>query len=379
METKLLIFSKLSGGGLDRFFQLFYQLKTENFDIFYFFYNPPIRKEIYKNTKYRIIKPNLRYENDFIIFWPIKFIFFINHLIRTFFILKNYKKKYKKIVVLSADLYSLAILALLKNLLPFSLVFRVMVDFEELLLKRGILFRKLIHLVSIYAINKADKVVSVSKGLSIKTKNFFKINSTSKTTFIYNGVIFNVIKKPRLYPKQNPVILYVGRLDKEKDLQTIVKSFYFVIIKRSDCQLWIVGDGSEREKISKLIKNIGLQKNIKMFGWKNNVEEFYKRAHIFCFASFYEGFGFVIIEAMSFGLPVVVTNSPFGPGEIIEDNKYGLLVPVQDYKKMSNEILSLLSSKEKYIYYSKRSLKRAKFFSKEKMLSEWKKVFQELI
>ncbi len=82
---------------------------------------------------------------------------------------------------------------------------------------------------------------------------------------------------------------------------------------------------------------------------------------------------------MSQGLPVISTNSLFGPSEVLDNGKYGIFVPIGDEKKMANAILRLLTSKKKREYYARKSLERVRFFSEEKMLRKYIELIKDLL
>jgi glycosyltransferase involved in cell wall biosynthesis len=96
-----------------------------------------------------------------------------------------------------------------------------------------------------------------------------------------------------------------------------------------------------------------------------------KAADVFVLSSFYEGFGNVIVEAMALGLPVVATDCPSGPSEIIQHGVSGLLVPPEDHIKMSEAMIQILTDERKRKELSSRGLERADSFRLETMIEEF--------
>jgi glycosyltransferase involved in cell wall biosynthesis len=370
---KLFVFSKWSYGGLSTFFQQLNKIKNKKLNIKFFLFHPTKDEYKFKGLNYKIIYPHLSLKSDSILLFPIKFFFFFKDLLKTFFIIR----KKEKIITLAADLYSLVILSFIKNISKINIIFIVNINYEKILEKRKFFIKKIIFFLTKLALKKVNYIIFTSKELK---KNFFclfKTNINKKNSVIYHGIkVYERYKKIRYYIKKNPIILYVGRLDEQKDVETIIKAFYKISKKIKKAKLWIVGDGENSEKLKKLVLSLDLKSKVSFFGWQKNVDKFYQKADLFVFSSNYEGFSYVIIEAMSHGLPIITTNSPYGPKEIIKKNKYGILVPVKDIEKMRKAIEKILTNKKIYIHYSKMALKRVEFFSEKKMLNKFKKIFQ---
>jgi glycosyltransferase involved in cell wall biosynthesis len=370
---KLFVFSKWSYGGLSTFFQQLNKIKNKKLNIKFFLFHPTKDEYKFKGLNYKIIYPHLSLKSDSILLLPIKFFFFFKDLLKTFFIIR----KKEKIITLAADLYSLVILSFIKNISKINIIFIVNINYEKILEKRKFFIKKIIFFLTKFALKKVNYIIFTSKELK---KNFFclfKTNINKKNSVIYHGIkVYERYKKTRYYIKKNPIILYVGRLDEQKDVETIIKAFYKISKKIKKAKLWIVGDGENSEKLKKLVLSLDMKSKVSFFGWQKNVDKFYQKADLFVFSSNYEGFSYVIIEAMSHGLPIITTNSPYGPKEIIKKNEYGILVPVKDIEKMRKAIEKILNNKKIYIHYSKMALKRVEFFSEKKMLNKFKKIFK---
>lgn len=106
-----------------------------------------------------------------------------------------------------------------------------------------------------------------------------------------------------------PVILSVARLSPEKDLQTLVRAFS-IVRKERPARLAILGEGSERTKLERLVKELGLENDVWMPGFVDNPFKFMKRAAVFVLSSKFEGAPLVLAEALSVGIPVVSTDCP---------------------------------------------------------------------
>ena len=146
---------------------------------------------------------------------------------------------------------------------------------------------------------------------------------------------------PWFLPGEPPVILGVGRLTQAKDFPTLIRAFALVR-KKHPARLMILGEGEERSKLETLVQELGLEKEVSLPGFVDNPYKYMKRAAVFVLSSKWEGFGNVLVEAMALGTPVVSTNCPSGPAEILENGRWGRLVPVGDVYALAEAIIETL-------------------------------------
>ncbi|MEM2568314.1 MAG: glycosyltransferase, partial [Candidatus Bathyarchaeia archaeon] len=196
---------------------------------------------------------------------------------------------------------------------------------------------------------RADRIVASSKDLAKDLLEFTGV-SVERVRIIYNPYDPEIERKanePLSHPwfsnGQLPVILGVGRLHVQKDFPTLIQAFALVRQNRP-CRLVILGEGEERPKLERLVRELGLENDVSLAGFEPNPFKFMKNASVFVLSSKYEGFGNVIIEALACGCPVVSTDCPSGPSEILEDGKWGKLVPVGDVEAMAKAILETLDN-----------------------------------
>lgn len=142
-----------------------------------------------------------------------------------------------------------------------------------------------------------------------------------------------------------PIVVGCGRLCEQKDFSTLIRAFKLVLERRS-ARLWILGEGKERKRLESLAQTMGIATRVKFWGFVENPYPFFKRASVFVLSSRWEGFGNVIVEAMACGCPVVSTRCDFGPDEIIEHERSGLLVPVGDSAQMATAIENVVDKAE---------------------------------
>jgi glycosyltransferase involved in cell wall biosynthesis len=148
-------------------------------------------------------------------------------------------------------------------------------------------------------------------------------------------------KHPWFVEGAAPVILGVGELCSRKDFPTLIRAFSIVRRDR-DCRLVILGKGAQRETLLSLASELGVRADIDLPGFKPDPHSFMAHAAVFAFTSLWEGNPFVLPEALSVGTPVVATDCPGGPREVLADGKYGALVPTRDPGALADAILTTL-------------------------------------
>lgn len=201
----------------------------------------------------------------------------------------------------------------------------------------------------------ADEIVAVSQGVA---QDLTKVTglAESRIRVIYNPVITDELlaksqqslDHPWFKVGELPVILGVGRLAAQKDFTTLIRAFAQVQ-QIKPCRLVILGSGRDRQQLNALVKELGLEKEVAFLGFVDNPYTYIAKAAVYVLSSAWEGFGNVLVEAMALGTPVVSTDCPNGPAEILDRGKYGFLVPVGDDNAMSEAILQVLSDNTKKV------------------------------
>ncbi len=201
-----------------------------------------------------------------------------------------------------------------------------------------------------YLYPRADGIVAVSEGASNDLSQSIHL-PRGRITTIYNPAVTpelledstKALNHPWFGPGKPPVILGVGRLTKAKDFGTLIRAFVMVR-ERRPVKLIILGEGEERQSLEELAREMGAGSDVSMPGFQENPYVYFRHAAAFVLSSRWEGLPGVLIEAMACGCPVVSTNCPSGPAEILENGKWGALVPVGDSKELARAILNTLES-----------------------------------
>jgi glycosyltransferase involved in cell wall biosynthesis len=199
----------------------------------------------------------------------------------------------------------------------------------------------------------SDKVVAVSKGVAVDLSRTIGL-SMDRIEVIYNPVVTEdlqrksqeVISHPWFERHDCPVIMSVGRLTAAKDLPTLIQAFAKLQSRRS-VRLMILGIGELRDELADMVNQLGLSDKVAFLGFVGNPFAFMRRASVVVLSSKFEGLPGVLIEAMACGTAVVSTNCPSGPAEILENGKWGRLVPVGDIDALCHAMVATLDDSDR--------------------------------
>ncbi|OGH16145.1 MAG: hypothetical protein A3C30_02870 [Candidatus Levybacteria bacterium RIFCSPHIGHO2_02_FULL_40_18] len=365
-KKKILVVAKSIDGGTGTF--LLSLLKIQDVDP-----NIEIKALVLEKPSYRRVKKSkikfLHSSN----YYPQKYELNLSHSYNFFTEIFKIKREINKLspqLVLSVDVHANLIVSIIKAIFlgRFNVILTTHINLEDTLsAKSSHILRLFISRLITFFYNKADRLVFISKDLGKNFKRGFKINR--KIDIINYGITLGKRKNPRSWDRKTIVTL--GRLVEQKDYGILINAFSGVIKDKNQARLWIVGDGPLKLELKNLAHSKGLDSMVSFLGWKNSVKDVLSKADIYVSSSKREGFGYGIIEAMSYGLPIVSTDAPFGPKEILGNGKYGILVPVGDKKAIKNNLNKLLEDRKEYLKYSNLSIERVKDFSEKKMLDQY--------
>ena len=192
--------------------------------------------------------------------------------------------------------------------------------------------------------SRCDGVIAVSRGVAADTERFYRL-PPEKVEVLYNPVVTAEIDRlaqeepghPWLSGDGPPVILGIGRLQPQKDFSTLLRAFANVRSRRS-AKLLILGEGPERDQLLELAAELGVADDVDLPGFVNNPFAYLSRASLFVLSSRWEGLPGVLIQALACGCPVVSTDCPSGPDEVLEGGRLGSLVNVGDSAGMAAAI-----------------------------------------
>jgi glycosyltransferase involved in cell wall biosynthesis len=195
----------------------------------------------------------------------------------------------------------------------------------------------------------ADYVVGVSQGVSEDIRGWARVPD-DKIVTIYNPIVSDEMigatySPPSHHWFQNDdieVVLSVGRHVKEKDYSTLIRAFAQLLEERETVRLVLMGGGKLTPEYESLIEKLGIQEKVSMPGFVNHPYPYMAHADVFALSSRVEGLSLVLIEAMACGTPVVSTDCPDGPSEVLAGGEYGELVPIGDSNSLKNALIRTL-------------------------------------
>tara|TARA_B110000196_G_scaffold319651_1_gene338363 strand:- start:1289 stop:2401 length:1113 start_codon:yes stop_codon:yes gene_type:complete len=230
----------------------------------------------------------------------------------------------------------------------------------------------------------AKKIICNSKDLATEFK---KISKANNVTYIYNPTLkLNYrslakkikIKEKPFFPKIKPILFSLGRLDDVKNQMMLLKA-YNEIKNYVSCNIVLMGEGKKKDELIKYAKKNKFSKNFFLFDFKKNPFPYLSKSDLFILTSNYEGLPNVLIEALSLNIPVISTNSPTGPREILLNGNAGFLIKKNDYKDLSKKIKLFFENPK--IFNNKRKFykKSLKKFSPKKSLDQYEKIVKSLM
>jgi glycosyltransferase involved in cell wall biosynthesis len=194
----------------------------------------------------------------------------------------------------------------------------------------------------------ADAIIAPSKGIAHDLARIADI-SVDRMHVIYNPIdLFDLrqqstapLNHPWFAADSPPIVLAVGRLSEQKDHAILVRAFA-LLRKTRPLRLMILGDGDKREALTRLANSLGLKDDVAIPGFVANPFPFMRRCAVFVLPSRFEGMPNSLIQALALGCPVVATDCPSGPREILNDGAFGELVPVGDIGALAAAISEAL-------------------------------------
>lgn len=308
------------------------------------------------------------------------------------FLWKLNKSKPATVIFNSAGLeigFILAILTVVVNLFSKNKIFFVNIFHNALINPESSRFMNKIRLkISNFIIASSTRFVTVSGGVLTEIHHLSYSEKQRKIITEKGSVIYNAAKqfdfdncKPANYPFEGQVVLAVGRLCQQKSFDTLIKAHALLKNHNSDSiHLVIVGDGELKSSLQALSKELGTSDSVHFWGYDFNILMHYLSANVFVLSSQHEGFGLVLVEALSCGVPVISTDCPYGPSEILNDGEFGELVPVDNVVLLSQAINKVLSfSTEELQTIKERNIKRARVFNICTLGEKYSKLIDQII
>ncbi|NGO73808.1 glycosyltransferase, partial [Streptomyces boncukensis] len=175
-----------------------------------------------------------------------------------------------------------------------------------------------------------------------------------------------------------PVVAAAGRLARGKRFDLLIEAFREVAARHPDWRLRIYGGGAERARLAELVERLGLRDAVRLMGPCTPIEPEFARASIVASASDAESFGMTLVEAMRCGVPVVSTDCPLGPAEIVEDGATGRLVPPGDSGALAAALLELIEDEPLRRSMAAAARERSRAYDPAPIALRYERLFEDL-
>ncbi|SMO90577.1 glycosyltransferase [Halorubrum cibi] len=233
-----------------------------------------------------------------------------------------------------------------------------------------------------YTYSLADHVVGVSKGVSQDIRDWARI-SNDKVSTIYNPVIseeqfetvYALPSHQWFHDDEIAVVLSVGRHVEAKDYPTLIRAFARLTEERGDTRLLLLGGGKLTSEYESLAEQLEISEKVSMPGFVSDPYPYMAHSDVFALSSQWEGLSLVLIEAMACGTPVVSTDCPNGPSEILMNGEYGDLTPVGDSEALKDALLRILKDP----IDPEKLQQRARYFSIREATAQYEGLFETVL
>ncbi len=355
MKTLVIFFPSIESAGVEKNFYYLISNLSPNFEKIILITSSQIKKRLFPK-KIEFLNKNSSY------WWNKNR--FIKSLICFFLALKLFRTK--NILMLSFQSNIIAII--LSVILKCKIIIRLNTSPEkyiDTIIKKNFFY---------FFYKLSDEIIVNSFEFKKRLKKILKLSST----VIYNpiGLPKKIIKKKiNFFNKFKDLkIISIGRLTDQKDHFTLIKAMYLIKKDNIKFKLCLIGQGSNYNKIQNLIIKYKLRNLVKLVGFKKKAYEYINSADLFVLTSKYEGLPNVLLEAQYLGIPIISSDCPTGPKEILINGKAGTLYKTGNYHDLSNKIKFFIKDKFHFINQVKFAKKKINRFENNIFLQKYNKI-----
>lgn len=221
-------------------------------------------------------------------------------------------------------------------------------------------------------LKRCEKVVVLTHKDAACWKDYDNIEVIHNVVTNYPEKITDVADRPKR-------IIAVGRLHAQKGFDLLIQSWQLIAARHPDWQLVVYGHGGDLQKLQQQLEKAGLTSSMTFAGTTDNIYKEYQNSAFYVMSSRYEGWGLVLVEAMSCGLPCVSFDCPYGPSDIIRDGEDGFLVENGNIQQLAEKIELLINNKELRERLGVRARLNAARFTSDNIMPQWTKLFETIV
>ena len=221
-------------------------------------------------------------------------------------------------------------------------------------------------------LKRCEKVVVLTHKDAACWKGYDNIEVIHNVVTNYPEKITDVADRPKR-------IIAVGRLHEQKGFDLLIQSWQLIAARHPDWQLVVYGHGGDLQKLQQQLEKAGLTSSMTFAGATDNIYKEYQNSAFYVMSSRYEGWGLVLVEAMSCGLPCVSFDCPYGPSDIIRDGEDGFLVENGNIQQLAEKMELLINNKELRERLGVRARLNAARFTSDNIMPQWTKLFETIV
>ena len=248
-------------------------------------------------------------------------------------------------------------------------------------------YKKLLSDDETSVVKKIWRYFRFRNAVSVQKKINCSVTLTQEDADFWKKYLKNIVVMPNFIDTKNieasnleeKIIIAVGRLEIEKDFESLIESYFLMSQKYPEWQLHIYGDGSLKSKLQALINEKKLTGSVILKGSVKNIYEKYLQASVYVHTAVYEGFGLTILEAMAHNLPIIAFESVGGVKVLVHDNENGYLIENRDRALMAGKISKLISDSELRKKMGAKSQAFANEYSVESIMEKWHQFYSGLL
>jgi glycosyltransferase involved in cell wall biosynthesis len=238
---------------------------------------------------------------------------------------------------------------------------------------RGPLFR-----LHVAYCNRFERILAPSDNLAKQIKT---LGIRTPIHYLSNPVMLSAQPSPAETPEDPFVVLYVGRLNPEKNLPYLIHAFAELVRTQANCRLEIVGSGNQRGALEQLIRQLGLGDKVQLLGFVAHADlpRYYQRCHVFVLPSLVETQGLVAMEAMRFSKPVIVTHSIVSAKELVDEGRNGFIVDPDSPEQLTDRLLRLKIDSGLRRTMGRAGLEKSEGYTPERIVDALERHYYELL